>query len=584
MDSSRKKGKERSVFDVHATKKHEQKTHDPIKNLIYGRNVVNLRPNFRFRHPWILALIIFVVAAVSFLGIKNLLTRGEVKDFYATTCLGSWDNPTAAQGIPETTVATSSLFSADNSAVYSVSGTQIYCGGFLPSDFSTSGTLTSVTLSLVWQVGDTPYVAAPSSTTIITSSTDDSVSSTDDDTSSTTNLASSTDVDSSTDLTSSTSTFPWVTPSSTLDASTTDTDTSSTSTDSSTDSSSPTSFLPFRSFFASIINRAFAQDDSDASDTGDTTDNSSDDDSSDTTTVSPQPSQQSSSTISTVVPTSTPVVVASDTTASDTTSDNSDTTDSSSTPIILGPPLIANLSTDSSTASTTSSDTVPDDDGANVIIIPSSTVPAIPPPAPDGNFLEVSYSTDGQLWIQLAEVNIENWPNLTVALPITSWADLQNLQIKVQGIPTTQDPVPPVYLDGMVVEAHYDAAPDQLNATTTYSQFVTDQPSYTLGQPINIVGAPADSFIEIYSLSDPNDSSTASHVFGTQVNNLGQTILDSNSIGVGNYVLVNTFETGACNQYSLSDCAARDDYVSQVPITITTGNNATSTASDTPPD
>ncbi len=78
---------------------------------------------------------------------------------------------------------------------------------------------------------------------------------------------------------------------------------------------------------------------------------------------------------------------------------------------------------------------------------------------PDDNFLEVSYSTDGSTWIPIQKVNEANWKDMTITLPLASWSDLANLQIRIAAIPTSLTVVPPVYLDGMLVEVHYDVGP-----------------------------------------------------------------------------------------------------------------------------
>jgi hypothetical protein len=533
MSSSPEKEKQRSDFDVHVSKTHEIKKRRGIKDRIYGRNVINLRPNFKFRHPWVAALIVFVVVATTFLGIRTFLTRGEVKDFSATTCLGDWENPSAAQGIPETSLAASSSFSVDNSAIYNAStATEIYCGGFLPTDFSTSGTITSVTLSLVWQVGDAPYAPAP--IVEVSSSTD---------TSSTDNTSSS-----STDNSSSTISTTTIDSATIVDSSTPD----------DSDSSSPSSFLPIKNFFASLVSPAFAQDDSSATDEG----------------ASPSDASSDPNTATTITP---PLVIPTVTSTESSEDTNTDASTESigvpaadSSTITTTPPLtqdatstIISTSTDASTTPTTT------DDGANVIVLPTSTVAVIAPPeAPDENFLQVSYSTDGQLWIQLAKVSIESWPNLTLALPISNWTDLRNLQIKVEGIPTTQDPIPTVYLDGMVIEANYQVAPDQHQATSTVSQFLTDKTAYNNGDMINIVGAPPGSFIEIYALDAPDSPGVPANFSGIQVDNLGDTLLGASTLPAGRYIFVNTFEPGACNEYTLDECENRSDYISQIPITV----------------
>ncbi len=89
----------------------------------------------------------------------------------------------------------------------------------------------------------------------------------------------------------------------------------------------------------------------------------------------------------------------------------------------------------------------------------SSSTPVIIPSAPDNNFLKVSYSFDGQNWFELSKVSGDNWKNLTINLPNVSWDDLRHLQISVEGIPTTLEKLPKVFLDGMLLEIQYDVPP-----------------------------------------------------------------------------------------------------------------------------
>lgn len=63
------------------------------------------------------------------------------------------------------------------------------------------------------------------------------------------------------------------------------------------------------------------------------------------------------------------------------------------------------------------------------------------------------------MWVPLQKVNPQNWNDLTLTLPLTSWKDLQNLEVKIENIPTTLAATPTVYLDGMFVEVHYDVPP-----------------------------------------------------------------------------------------------------------------------------
>jgi len=140
--------------------------------------------------------------------------------------------------------------------------------------------------------------------------------------------------------------------------------------------------------------------------------------------------------------------------------------------------------------------TTPDDaDSAasgTVSSTPSTTTALAPPaPAPDEDFLDVSYSTDGQAWVSVGTVNVEDLSDFTVTLPITDWTDLQNLQIRVEGIPTTQDPIPAVYLDGMIMEVHY-VLPAPITLTPPPAPSVPKSPAvasvkFTPPTPVKVV-------------------------------------------------------------------------------------------------
>jgi hypothetical protein len=78
-----------------------------------------------------------------------------VVDFYAGTCLGNWKDPERAQGKPET-FESGAAFSSDNSAAFTAGDATIFCGSFVPSESSKQGVITSVGLTLVWQIGEAP--------------------------------------------------------------------------------------------------------------------------------------------------------------------------------------------------------------------------------------------------------------------------------------------------------------------------------------------------------------------------------------------------------------------------------------------
>jgi hypothetical protein len=345
---SSKNDSERKVFDVHASRRNSHP--------LYGHNVINLKPKFRIRHPLIFTFVFFALLFVLFIGIRQFSTRAEVQDLYPTTCLGNWQNVANAEGVPETLNVPSPSFSPDNSAAYDASGTEIYCGGFLPPSFATSGQITNVGLTLVWQIED-----APTSSTMTATTTAESTVS---ETSSTPDITTASSSDDATDTTDVTDTSVATTTDDVSTPTSTPVPTPTPAPDPTTDSSST-------SFIRRLIPFAFADD----ADSG------------------------------TILSASTTTTIASDTDASNT--------------------------------------------AITAVEQPVST--------PDDNFLDVSYSTDGQTWISVGEVNMSNWQNFTVTLTVSDWTDLQNLQVRVEGIPTTQDPIPPIYLDGMLLEVHYDA-------------------------------------------------------------------------------------------------------------------------------
>lgn len=71
------------------------------------------------------------------------------------------------------------------------------------------------------------------------------------------------------------------------------------------------------------------------------------------------------------------------------------------------------------------------------------------------DWFEVSYSLDGVRWHSLGRVNAHNWKDFTVHIPLTSWEDLQNVQIMVAALPSLSER-PAVYLDGMELRAESD--------------------------------------------------------------------------------------------------------------------------------
>ncbi len=71
------------------------------------------------------------------------------------------------------------------------------------------------------------------------------------------------------------------------------------------------------------------------------------------------------------------------------------------------------------------------------------------------DFLSVSYSIDGVRWNLIGKVSAFNWRNFTAKIPLTSWEDLQKIQIMVNVLPTVGGK-PDIYLDGINLTVDYD--------------------------------------------------------------------------------------------------------------------------------
>jgi hypothetical protein len=88
------------------------------------------------------------------------------------------------------------------------------------------------------------------------------------------------------------------------------------------------------------------------------------------------------------------------------------------------------------------------------------------------NFLEISYSTDGQNWHLLALVSDRNFNNLELEIPITSRVELEKLQISIRG--TASDTIKQIYLDGMRIEAQYEIQNEEKDATSGDSTSISE--------------------------------------------------------------------------------------------------------------
>lgn len=70
------------------------------------------------------------------------------------------------------------------------------------------------------------------------------------------------------------------------------------------------------------------------------------------------------------------------------------------------------------------------------------------------DFLEITYTTDGKNWKSVGRVSESNWKNATVEIPVSSWDEVNKLQVALTPLFTADAPT--IYLDGMWLEVHHD--------------------------------------------------------------------------------------------------------------------------------
>ncbi len=162
-------------------------------------------------------------------------------------------------------------------------------------------------------------------------------------------------------------------------------------------------------------------------------------------------------------------------------------------------------------------------------------------------------------------MDLTNWPNLTIKLPLTNWADIESLQVRVQGIATTQQKISPVYLDGMLLEVAFTGGS---GLKPPPPAFLTDKSTYLQGEPIHAVGVPFKSYIEIYALDNPDSPNIPTNVTSYQVPTDDGVDIDSNVLAPGHYVLVGTLEPSGCGAFSLDECEKRNTFISDTSILV----------------
>lgn len=367
-------------------------------------------------------VIVGAVLIFSFFIVRGIFTRAEVTDFYPTTCLGDWQDPQNAQGKPESFETSPARLNESNSSVYFGGGGKIFCGNFLPQDYNAKGDLVSAGLTLVWRVGDEPKVESPTSPEITPSPSGTAPNATSSEASADPTPTPIPENISST-LSEPTPPEPSPEPQPQTPPPTPQPEPlppaeppPAAPPSLQQDVPPPTSSINHRnfSFLDYVLRSVFAQE-SNTVETPAVTAPAPEE------TIAPEPQ----------VPSAAP-------------------------PEEIAPPPAPEAQPENISDSEPA--VQPQDEPSAPPAAEFEATPPLPPP-PDDHFIAISYSLDGQEWFVLEKIDANNWPNFTLTLPIKSWDELAKLQISIEGIPTALASVPRTFLDGMLVEAHYDLPP-----------------------------------------------------------------------------------------------------------------------------
>jgi hypothetical protein len=404
------------------------------------------------------ACIIFIALLTGKIISNPSSVRAASSIFYPSFCLGGWSNPQNASGQPSLSPSDpSSAYDNSNSAYLGSSiSSQLFCGYF--SANQQSHPPTAVVVQFQWAMsGD----GISTSTDNLNQNINTATTTTFENTNTNTNTESNSSdsgyiIATSTGFYVTEPTSPTSTSQQNFSTSTTPSTSSTTTSATSTSSSGNTS--------------------------NNTSGNTNPTTASTTPTTSVAPGSSTATSISSV-PTTPPSTTS--------------TSSASSSVSSQTPPPSNNTSSNSSSSSTTNSDSSsaaatdsspPPTPPAPVPTPPTPTVAPAPAPSSDSSsdagptsfierimaivaakaeaqtgdpshssdpFLQISYSTDGVRWVSIGTVGTDNWQNYKIAIPISSWDDLNNLQIMVSTLPTVSEK-PDIYLDGMYARVSYD--------------------------------------------------------------------------------------------------------------------------------
>jgi len=409
MKSSRRKHERRRFFDV--AERDTSRVIEKIRRFFGWEKVLNLKPRFYRRYPIRGVAVVLIIVLVGFSS-RQFFISAQSATFYPISCLGNWENAQEAQHEPESAVSSTIFINEDNAAHYRGENEKIFCGKFLPDNFKSPGTLKSVALTLALQVGDATIppgqqgiIEVSSTTSEIASSTSENIP--EETPSGTPRVTEEEDIKpvplpaSEPEEVPLPVTTPAIeeTPEPVLPQ-TSETSPAEEVGVQPVSVPKPEESIEPTSFLNNwLIPRVWAQET----------------DSIPVADIIPEPEE--------VVP--------------------------------LGPPIIATLEAVSSTDGFETSTSIT----TTTIIVETSTEVVVPPPPPDENFLAISYSLNGEDWHTIGRINKNNWNLFTVSIPVASWTDLEDLQISIEGIPTTEPlPLPKILLDGMFLGAQYEGS------------------------------------------------------------------------------------------------------------------------------
>ncbi len=400
----------------------------------------------RDHRGWVIAMCA-VIVTIAFAQMF-MVGFASTAEFYPSSCLGSWDNVQNALGAPRVPPGSpGSAFTPLNSAVFSTGTAQMFCGNFSgQTDIAALAAkqFQSATLVLSW------YVAVPQAA---------EVGGGDGGAGAAAAGSASGTASSSTETASgvSSSSAALIAPSSTVSPGTT----------------TPTANVPMG---VPATNTAVTATTTPATDAQATTTQAS---TINTTTTSAAAPVSTATTTTPATPAAPPpsAAPASSTSAAPPPAPAPSSASSSATSWLFNFFPVA-FAQDASSAATSAPAAIASPAASSVPAsavsvassavesIPETSTPAVPisidtaafhnvalPPAAPGDFLAIVYSTDGVTWQPLININGSNWAAGRYPIPITSWDELQHLQIAFVGLGAFSSPT--IYLDAAGVEVGY---------------------------------------------------------------------------------------------------------------------------------